>query len=226
MKLFSDLWQPALIGLIFTFFSLLALRFRRRMSLTFFYIYTGGIMALLQLATQTGSAVLLGRLYFRYTPIYLFSLLLLTILIMYELFDLDTARNYSMSLIVGRILIFILFFVAVLFSFIFQNASNPMNLTFGILGEPILLTTSLLGFIISIFISVLIYALLRAKRIYFFISGILAIWVSGVIYLGIILFPSYLKFPEILINDFYQMTASAIILPLFTLILWKWVKGE
>ena len=226
MRPFADLWQPALIGLIFEFFSLLALRFRRRISLTFFYIYTGGIMALLQLSTQSGSAVLLGRLFFRYTPIYLFSLLLLTILIMYELFDLDTARNYSLSLIIGRILIFILFFVVIIFSYIFQNAENPINLTLGILGKPIPLIASLLGFIIAIFLSVLVYAFLRSKRIHFFISGVLAIWVSGVVYLGIFLFPAYLKFPKIFVNDFYQMTASAIVLPLFNLILWKWVKGK
>ena len=226
MRSFADLWQPALIGLIFEFFSLLALRFRRRISLTFFYIYTGGIMALLQLSTQSGSAVLLGRLFFRYTPIYLFSLLLLTILIMYELFDLDTARNYSLSLIIGRILIFILFFVIVIFSFIFQKAENPINLTFGILGKPIPLIASLLGFIIAIFLSVLVYALLRSRRVHFFISGVLAIWISGAVYLGIFLFPAYLKFPKIFVNDFYQMTASAVVLPLFNLILWKWVKGK
>jgi len=222
----ADLWQPALIGLISEFFLLLALRFRRRMSLTFFYIYTGGIMALLQLSIQRSSPVLPGGLFFRYTPTYLFSLLLLTILIMYELFDIDTARNYSLSLIIGRIFIFILFFFTILFYFISQKMKNPLKLTFDLIGEPLLNTTSLLGFIIAIFVSVLLYALLRSKRIHFFISGVLSIWVSGVVYLAIFLFPTYLKLPKIFLNNFYQMTASAIVLPLFSLILWKWVKGK
>ena len=222
----ADLWQPALIGLISEFFLLLALRFRRRMSLTFFYIYMGGIMALLQLSIQRSSPVLPGGLFFRYTPTYLFSLLLLTILIMYELFDIDTARNYSLSLIIGRIFIFILFFFTILFYFISQKMKNPLKLTFDLIGEPLLNTTSLLGFIIAIFVSVLLYALLRSKRIHFFISGVLSIWVSGVVYLAIFLFPTYLKLPKIFLNNFYQMTASAIVLPLFSLILWKWVKGK
>jgi len=222
----ADLWQPALIGLISEFFLLLALRFRRRMSLTFFYIYTGGIMALLQLSIQRSSPVLPGGLFFRYTPTYLFSLLLLTILIMYELFDLDTARNYSLSLIIGRIFIFILFFFTILFYFISQKMENPLKLTFGLVGEPLLITTSLLGFIVAIFVSVLLYALLRSKRIHFFISSILSIWISGIVYLAIFLFPTYLKLPKIFLNNFYQMTASAIVLPLFTLIFWKWVKGK
>ncbi len=222
----ADFWQPALIGLISEFFLLLALRFRRRMSLTFFYIYTGGIMALLQLSIQRASPVLPGGLFFRYTPTYLFSLLLLTILIMYELFDLDTARNYSLSLIIGRIFIFILFFFVILFYFISQKMENPLKLTFGLIGEPLLITTSLLGFIVAIFVSVLLYALLRSKRIHFFISSILSIWVSGIVYLAIFLFPTYLKLPKIFLNNFYQMTASAIVLPLFTLIFWKWMKGK
>ena len=196
------------------------------MSLTFFYIYTGGIMALLQLSIQRSSPVLPGGLFFRYTPTYLFSLLLLTILIMYELFDIDTARNYSLSLIIGRIFIFILFFFTILFYFISQKMKNPLKLTFDLIGEPLLNTTSLLGFIIAIFVSVLLYALLRSKRIHFFISGVLSIWVSGVVYLAIFLFPTYLKLPKIFLNNFYQMTASAIVLPLFSLILWKWVKGK
>ena len=222
----ADLWQPALIGLISEFFLLLALRFRRRMSLTFFYIYTGGIMALLQLSIQRSSPVLPGGLFFRYTPTYLFSLLLLTILIMYELFDLDTARNYSLSLIIGRIFIFILFFFTILFYFISQKMENPLKLTFGLVGEPLLIITSLLGFIVAIFVSVLLYALLRSKRIHFFISSILSIWISGIVYLAIFLFPTYLKLPKIFLNNFYQMTASAIVLPLFALIFWKWVKGK
>ena len=133
------------------------------------------------------------------------------------MFDIEISRNYTISLIVGRILLIFMFF-AIVFTENYMQAieTEPFSLNkvlenvYLVIGRPLQLSLTLLFCI----------------KLPSFIASIISIFVGGVVNLMSTGFPLFFKIPQMFFNVFYHLAFISVVLSLFNLILWRWVKGK
>lgn len=227
---------PTILSLIFFFFILLTLKIRRNLSLAFFYLLIGGILSLIQFVSFPGYLALLRRLSISgipLIPVYFISIIIITIFIIYEMFDIEISRNYTISLIIGRILVIFLFFAIVFTEYYMGSIETEgfslkgiLEYVYLIIGRPINFTTTLLFFILAIFVAFLVYSILRSLRLPMFLSSIISIFIGGVINLMSVSFPLFFAVPKMFFNVFYHLIFISVVLSFITTILWRWLKGK
>lgn len=227
---------PAILVLIFHFFILVALKIRRGVSLAFFYLLIGGILSIIQFVSFPGYLALLRGLSVQgipLIPVYFISIVIISIFIIFEMFDIEISRNYTISLIFGRILVILLFFSIVFIEYLLSSLGtekfqlkNVFDYVYLITGRPTQILITLAFFIGAIFVAFLIYALLRAIKFPFIIASIISIFAGGLVNLMSVSFPLFFVVPQMFFNVFYHLAFVSVILSLFTLILWGWVKGK
>lgn len=227
---------PTILSLIFFLIILITLKIRRNISLAFFYLTIGVILSIIQFVSFPGYLALLRRLAISgipLIPIYFVSIIIITIFIIFEMFDIEISRNYTISLIIGRILALFLFFAIVFTEYYMQgletetfSLKNTLEYVYLIIGRSIQFSVALGFFILAIFVSFLIYALLRSIRLPVFIASIISLFIGGTINLMSISFPLFFRVPQMFFNVFYHIGFISIVLSLVTLILWRWVKGK
>lgn len=233
---YQNFLYPAILVLIFQFFILLSLKIRRGISLAFFYLLIGGVLSIIQFVSFPGYLALLRGLSIQgipLIPVYFISIVIISIFIIFEMFDIEISRNYTISLIIGRILVIFLFmsivFIEYLLSFMGTerfSIKNVLDYVYLITGRPIQVITTLAFFVGAIFVAFLVYALLRAVKLPPFFASIISIFAGGVVNLMSISFPLFFTVTQMFFGVFYHLAFVAIILSLFTLILWGWVKGK
>ena len=233
---YQNFLYPTILSLIFFIIILISLKIRRNISLAFFYLIIGLILALIQFVSFPGYLALLRSLSvggIPLIPVYFVSIIIITIFIIYEMFDIEISRNYTISLIVGRILLIFMFF-AIVFTENYMQAieTEPFSLNkvlenvYLVIGRPLQLSLTLLFFILAIFASFLVYSILRSIKLPSFIASIISIFVGGVVNLMSTGFPLFFKIPQMFFNVFYHLAFISVVLSLFNLILWRWVKGK
>ena len=235
MKLENFLY-PAILALIFQFLILISLKIRRGISLAFFYLLIGGVLSIIQFVSFPGYLALLRGLSVQgipLIPVYFISIVIISIFIIFEMFDIEISRNYTISLIIGRVIVILLFFSIVFIEYLLSfmgtekfQLKNVFDYVYLITGRPIQILTTLGFFVLAIFISFLVYALLRAIRLPPFFSSIISIFVGGIVNLMSISFPLFFMVPQMYFGVFYHLAFVSVLLSLFTLILWGWVKGK
>jgi len=233
---YQNFLYPGLLSLFFFFIILITLKIRKNISLAFFYLIVGGMLALIQFVSFPGYLALLRRLSISgipLIPVYFVSIIIITIFIIYEMFDIEISRNYTLSLIIGRIIAIILFFVIVFTEYYMQaietetfSIKNVLEYVYLIIGKPLQFSLTLLFFILAIFASFLVYAILRSIRFPIILASIISIIVGGVVNLMSVAFPLFFKVPQMFFNVFYHLIFISVVLSLFNLILWRWVKGK
>jgi len=233
---YQNFLYPTILALFFFIIILITLKIRKNISLAFFYLIVGGILALIQFVSFPGYLALLRRLSISgipLIPVYFVSIIIITIFIIYEMFDIEISRNYTISLIIGRILAIILFFAIVFTEYYMQaietetfSLKNVLDYVYLIIGRPLQFTITLAFFIVAIFVAFLVYAILRSIKLPAFIASIISIFVGGVINLMSISFPLFFKAPQMFFNVFYHIAFISFVLSLVNLILWRWVKGK
>lgn len=235
MNLESFLY-PTILVLIFQFFILIALKIRRGVSLAFFYLLIGVILSIIQYLSFTGYAALFRGLTIQGIPVisvYFISIAIISIFLIFEMFDIEISRNYTISLIFGRIIVILLFFLIFLIDYILLYIGtekivlrNALDYVYLITGNLTQIISSVAFFVGAIFISFLVYALLRTIRFPPFIASIISIIVGGIVNSMSINFPLFFGAPQVFIGAFYHLAFISVVLSLFTLILWGWVKEK
>lgn len=233
---YQNFFYPAILSLIFLFFILIALKIRRGISLAFFYLLIGGVLSIIQFVSFPGYLALLRGLSVSgipLIPVYFISIVIITIFIIFEMFDIEISRNYTISLIFGRVLVILLFFSIVFIEYLLSfmgtekfEIKNVFEYVYLITGKPTQIIVNLAFFIGAIFVAFLIYALLRAIKTPPFIASIISIFAGGVVNLMSVSFPLFFVVPQMFFQVFYHLGLASVILSLFTLILWGWVKGK
>ena len=233
---YQNFLYPTILSLIFFLIVLISLKIRRNISLAFFYLIIGGILALIQFVSFPGYLALLRRLSISgipLIPVYFVSIIIITIFMIYEMFDIEISRNYTISLIIGRILVILLFSAIVFTEYYMQviatetfSLKNVLEYVYLIIGQPLQFSLNLLFFILAIFASFLVYTILRSIKLPSFIASIISIFVGGVVNLMSTAFPLFFKMPQMFYNVFYHLAFISVVLSLVNLILWRWVKGK
>jgi hypothetical protein len=233
---YQNFLYPLILSLIFLFFILIALKIRRGVSLAFFYLLIGGVLSIIQFVSFPGYLALLRGLSISgipLIPVYFTSIIIITIFIIFEMFDIEISRNYTISLIFGRILVLLLFFSIVFIEYLLSflgtekfQIKNVFEYVYLITGKPTQILINFAFFIGAIFVAFLIYALLRALKFPPFIASIISIFGGGVVNLMSVSFPLFFVVPQMFIQVLYHLGFISIVLSLFTLILWGWVKGK
>ncbi|MBC7194487.1 MAG: hypothetical protein H5U37_02365 [Caldisericia bacterium] len=233
---YQNFFYPAILSLIFLFFILIALKIRRGISLAFFYLLIGGVLSIIQFVSFPGYLALLRGLSVSgipLIPVYFISIVIITIFIIFEMFDIEISRNYTISLIFGRVLVILLFFSIVFIEYLLSfmgtekfEIKNVFEYVYLITGKPTQILVNLAFFVGAIFVAFLIYALLRAIKTPSFIASIISIFAGGVVNLMSVSFPLFFVVPQMFFQVFYHLGFASVILSLFTLMLWGWVKGK
>lgn len=233
---YQNFLYPTILALFFFLIILITLKIRKNISLAFFYLIIGGILTLIQFVSFPGYLALLRRLSISgipLIPVYFTSIIIITIFIIYEMFDIEISRNYTISLIIGRILVVFLFFSIVFTEYYIQAIETEsfklrgvLEYVYLIIGRPIQFLATLIFFIVAIFASFLVYAILRSIKFPSFIASIISIFVGGIINLMSIAFPIFFKIPQMFINVIYHLIFISVVLSIVNLILWRWVKGK
>lgn len=233
---YQNFFYPTILALFFFLIILITLKIRKNISLTFFYLIIGGILTLIQFISFPGYLALLRRLSISgipLIPVYFTSIIIITIFIIYEMFDIEISRNYTISLIIGRILVVFLFFSIIFTEYYIQAIATEtftlkgvLEYVYLIIGRPVQFFMTLIFFIIAIFVSFLVYAILRSIKLPYFIASIVSLIVGGIINLMSIAFPLFFKVPQMFFIVFYHIIFISIVLSFFNLILWRWVKGK
>lgn len=233
---YQNFLYPTILALFFFLIILITLKIRKNISLAFFYLIIGGILSLIQFVSFPGYLALLRRLSISgipLIPVYFVSIIIITIFIIYEMFDIEISRNYTISLIIGRVLTILLFFTIVFTEYYMQaietetfSLKNVLEYVYLIIGKPLQFSITLVFFIIAIFVAFLVYAILRSIKFPSFIASIISIFVGGVVNLMSIAFPLFFKIPQMFFAIFYHLAFISVVLSLFNLILWRWVKGK
>ncbi len=227
---------PAILALIFQFFILIALRIRRGVSLAFFYLLIGGVLSIIQFVSFPGYLALLRGLSVQgipLIPVYFISIVIISIFIIFEMFDIEISRNYTISLIFGRILVILLFFSIFFIEYLLSSLGtekfelkNVFDYVYLITGKPTQILITLAFFVGAIFVAFLVYALLRAIKFPFVIASIISIFAGGLVNMMSVIFPLFFVVPQMFFGVFYHLAFVGVILSLFTFILWGWVKGK
>lgn len=233
---YQNFLYPVFLALIFQFLILIALKIRRGISLAFFYLLIGGALSVIQFVSFPGYLALLRGLSIHgipLIPIYFISIVIISIFIIFEMFDIEISRNYTISLIFGRILVILLFFSIIFIEYLLSfmgtekfQIKNVLDYVYLVLGKPVQIFASLAFFIGAIFIAFLVYAVLRAIKVPQILSSIVSIFVGDAVYLISINFPLFFFTPRMFFGVYYHIAFISIVLSLFTLILWGWVKGK
>ncbi len=233
---YESFLYPTVLSLIFFIIILITLKIRRNISLAFFYLTIGVILSLIQFVSFPGYLALLRRLTISgipLIPVYFVSIIIITIFIIFEMFDIEISRNYTISLIIGRVLSIFLFFAIVFTEYYMQgletetfSLKGTLDYVYLIIGRPVQFSLTLGFFVLAIFVSFLVYALLRSIKLPTFIASIISIFIGGIINLMSVSFPLFFIVPQMFFNVFYHLGFISLVLSLLTFILWRWVKGK
>ncbi|MDI6860878.1 MAG: hypothetical protein QMD25_02525 [Caldisericia bacterium] len=233
---YQNFLYPAILALIFQFLILVSLKIRRGISLAFFYLLIGGVLSIIQFVSFPGYLALLRGLSIQgipLIPVYFISIVITTIFIIFEMFDIEISRNYTISLIFGRILVILLFFSIVFIEYLLSfmgtekfQLKNVFDYVYLITGRPVQILTTLAFFVGAIFVAFLVYALLRAIKFPTLFASIISIFVGGIVNLMSVSFPLFFVVPQMFFGVYYHLAFVSVLLSLFTYILWGWVKGK